>query len=87
MPRNRYLDVVPELVFEVRSSGDRWSDIQIKIGEYRQAGVRVVCIVDDPKERVHVFDDEGIHLLTGDEELAIPDILPGFRVAVRRFFE
>ena len=87
MPRNRYLDVVPELVFEVRSPGDRWAEIQIKIGEYRRAGVKVVCVADDPTERVHVFDDETIRLLSGDDELTLPDILPGFRVAVRWFFE
>jgi Uma2 family endonuclease len=87
MPRNRYLEVVPEVAFEVRSPGDRWSEIQIKVGEFRKAGVSVVCVADDPTERVHVFDDEGNRILAGDDELTFPNLLPGFRVAVRRFFE
>jgi Uma2 family endonuclease len=87
LPRNRYLEVVPELVFEVRSPGDRWSAIHVKIGEYRQAGVSVVCVADDPTERVHIFDDDGNRIFAGDDELTFPSILPDFRVAVRRFFE
>src|SRR5262249_14522275 len=87
LPRGRYLDVVPEIAFEVRSPGDRWGEIQTKVGEYRRAGVNVVCVADDPTERVHVFDDDGNHILAGDDELAFATVLPGFRVAVRRFFE
>jgi Uma2 family endonuclease len=86
-PRGRYLDVVPELVVEVRSPGDRWRDIHTKVGEYIGAGVSVVCVADDPTERVHVFDDDGNRILAGDDELTFPNILAGFRVAVRRFFE
>jgi Uma2 family endonuclease len=87
MPRNRYLDVVPELVFEVRSPGDRWREILTKVGEYLAAGVSVVCVLDDPTERAHVFDDDGNRILASDDELTFADTLPGFRVAVRRFFE
>src|SRR5689334_16157541 len=72
LPRGRYLDVVPELVFEVRSPTDRWVDIQAKIGEYRRAGVDVVCVADDPTEQVHVYDDNGTRILAGDEELELP---------------
>jgi Uma2 family endonuclease len=86
-PRGRYLDAVPELVFEVRSPGDRWRDIHTKVGEYRQAGVDVVCVLDDPAERAHVFDDDGNRILAAEDVLEFPAVLPGFRAAVRRFFE
>src|SRR5947209_885118 len=39
-----YLDVVPELVFEVRSPTDRWIRIINKIMEYLEAGVSVGCV-------------------------------------------
>jgi Uma2 family endonuclease len=82
-----YLPVPPEIVFEVRWPGDRWQAIQAKVGEYRQIGVNIVCVADDPTERVHVFDDNGNHILAGDDELSFPDILPGFNIPVRRVFE
>jgi Uma2 family endonuclease len=83
-----YLDVVPELVFEVRSPTDRWSHLFAKAGEYLEAGVTVVCILDQMSERVLVCRAEEPPLtLQRDEELHLPDVLGDFRVPVRRFFE
>ncbi|HEX4592558.1 MAG TPA: Uma2 family endonuclease [Gemmataceae bacterium] len=87
MPRGQYLSVVPELVFEVRSPGDRWRAVLDKVNEYLKAGVDTVCVVDDPTERAIVFDDDDIHPLTRDEALEFPKLLPGFSVAVRPLFE
>ncbi|OAI55149.1 hypothetical protein AYO44_00090 [Planctomycetaceae bacterium SCGC AG-212-F19] len=87
LPR-RYLDVSPELVFEVRSPSDRWPRINAKVGEYLNAGVIAVCVVDEQTETATVFRaDDPPQVLRADEELAFPDILPEFRVPVRRFFE
>jgi Uma2 family endonuclease len=87
-PRRAYLPVVPEIVFEVRSPGDRWREIEAKVHEYLQAGVTWVCVVDDPTERAYVFHTDDVpQFLTRDQDLTFPDILPDFRVAVRRFFE
>jgi Uma2 family endonuclease len=83
-----YLDVVPELVFEVRSPTDRWSRVLGKASEYLDAGVIVVCALDQVSETVQVYRvDELPRTLHGDDELRLPDILGEFRVAVRRFFE
>src|SRR5438552_2349446 len=41
-----YLDTVPELVFEVRSPTDRWRKVLAKVLEYLEAGVSVVCVLD-----------------------------------------
>ena len=83
-----YLPVVPELVFEVRSPGDRWGRILAKVGEYLEAGVTAVCVLDQMTERGHVYrNEEEIQVFLPDQELIIPDVLPEFRVVVRRFFE
>ena len=50
-----YLPVAPDLVFEVLSRGDRWSNVQVKVAEYLDAGVRAVCVVDDDTRSVHVY--------------------------------
>jgi Uma2 family endonuclease len=84
----RYLDVVPELVIEVRSAGDRWPDILMKMAEYLEAGVTVVCILDEQTLTAHVYHaEQAPRIVTADEEFAVPDILGAFRVRVRRFFE
>ncbi|MGL4553010.1 MAG: Uma2 family endonuclease [Gemmataceae bacterium] len=84
----RYLDVVPELVFEVRSTFDRWPRIHAKIAEYLEAGIAAVVIADDQTEMVLVYQpDEIVLKLEGDDELHLPAILGDFRVAVRRFFD
>jgi Uma2 family endonuclease len=87
MARDQYLAVVPELLFEVRSPGDRWRKVVTKVDEFLKAGVGVVCVVDDATEQVRVFDDDGIHPLAGDDALEFPKLLPGFSVPVRRLFE
>jgi Uma2 family endonuclease len=83
-----YLDVVPELVFEVRSPTDRWAKILAKVAEYLEAGVSVVCVLDQVSETVQIFRNEELrHTLHNSDELHLPDILGDFRVPVQRFFE
>jgi Uma2 family endonuclease len=83
-----YLSVVPDLVFEVRSPGDRWTQINAKASEYVEAGVKAVCVLDQQTETALVFTaDDPPRTLTPEQELTFPDILGDFRVLVRRFFE
>lgn len=83
-----YFDVVPELVFEVRSPAERWSRLITKAGEYLEAGVSVVCLLDQVSETVQGYRaDELPRTLHADDELHLPDILGELRVPVRRFFE
>ncbi len=83
-----YLDVVPELVFEVRSPTDRWSKVLAKVAEYLDAGVTVVCVLDQVSEAVQVFRNEELRVtLHNSDELHLPDVLGDLRVRVQRFFE
>jgi Uma2 family endonuclease len=77
----------PELVFEVKSRDDRWSEIHEKIAEYLAVGVRAVCIVDPETETVAVHHfDRPVQSLTVGDELAFPDLLSEFRTAVKDLF-
>lgn len=83
-----YLDVVPELVFEVRSPTERWPRLITKAGEYLEAGITVVCLLDQVSETVQVYRaDELPRTLDADDELHLPDILGDLRIPVGRFFE
>lgn len=78
----------PELVVEVRSPGNSWGDIQIKVGEYIGAGVLYVVVLDPGRETAHLFGvDDPPRILGPDDELTIPAILGDFRERVGRFFE
>jgi Uma2 family endonuclease len=58
-----------------------------KAAEFLSAGVSVACVVDPDSRSVQVFRDDSQQKLQGDDELTLPDVLPGFSVPVRRFFE
>ena len=78
----------PELVFEVRSPSDRWTDMIGKMLEYLSAGVAVVVILDPKTESASVFrpDDRQV-IFEAADTLTLPDVLPGFAVPVRSLFE
>jgi Uma2 family endonuclease len=87
LPRG-YLQVVPEVVVEVRSEEERWKKIQRKVAEYLEAGVQVICVLDDEPPTLYLYTaEQPVRILEADEEFVIPELLPGFRVPVRRFFE
>ena len=82
------LDVAPELVFEVLSPTERWSDVQIKVAEYLDAGVLAICIVDDDTQSIHVFRPMSpLQIFKAADEFTLSGVLDGFRVATARFFE
>lgn len=82
------LKATPELVIEVRSPTDRWGRLFGKVGEYLEAGVLVVVVIDPNTETVSVYRNDGRQqILTTADTLTVPDILPGFAAPVARFFE
>lgn len=82
------LKVAPELVIEVRSPTDRWTDVVGKALEYLAAGVLAVIVIDPPSESAAVYRGEArSDLFEKDKDLVVPDVLPGFAVPVRKFFE
>lgn len=82
------LPVAPELVFEVRSPSDRWSELHTKVAEYLNIGVQAVCVVDDETKSVHIFHAEHpSQVLKADDEFSLPGILDDCTVKVARFFE
>ncbi|CAN5899232.1 Uma2 family endonuclease [soil metagenome] len=87
LPKN-YTPAVPELVFEVRSPSDRWAKVVKKVGEYLDAGVLVVCVLDPDARSAHLYPaDRPVQVLSEDQEWSLPEILGAFRVPVGQFFE
>jgi Uma2 family endonuclease len=82
------LPISPDLIVEVRSPSERWTELFAKVVEYLQAGVRVVIVLDEPTGTASVYrPDELQQIFHNGDSLVVPDVLPGFAVPVQRFFE
>jgi Uma2 family endonuclease len=82
-----YLDVPPELVVEVVSPSDRWTDINEKVDEYLARGVDEVWVVDPRTRRVTCYRSTAMRTYQQEDQLSAPDLLPGFALPVAELFE
>ena len=83
-----YLDVAPELIVEVLSPDDRWYDVNDKLAEYFNIGVRIVWIADPQHRQVRVCRSlTEMEILSVDDTLSGGEALPGFNVVVAELFE
>lgn len=82
------LPIPPDAVVEVRSPSEQWTELFAKVVEYLNAGVKVVIVLDPKSASASVFrPDELQQIFHNGDELVVPDLLPGFSVPVRKFFE
>lgn len=85
---SRFLEVAPDLVVEVASPSDRWTQINDKVMEYLRHGVALVWIVDPRLQQVTVYTaDQGPRVVTIEDQLDGGRVLPDFRMAVAEIFE
>ena len=81
-------DVVPDLAVEVLSPEDRARHVLDKVGEYLQAGVRLVWVVDPKRERAVAYRSlTDVTNLGLDDSLDGGEVLPGFSVRLREILE
>jgi Uma2 family endonuclease len=79
--------LVPDLVVEVLSRGDKPGEIKRKLREYFDAGVRLVWLVNPRKRTVSVYTSfESVTVLSERSTLTGGDVLPGFKLPLERLF-
>ena len=82
------LEVIPELVFEVRSPSDSWTEVIEKMLDYQKSGMKVVVILDPKTSTASVFRPNDVQeMFSADQTMTIPDVLPGFALVVGKLFE
>jgi Uma2 family endonuclease len=82
-----YLDVAPELIVEILSPDDSWSEVNEKLEEYFAVGVQMVWVADPRRQQVHVYRSlTEIERLTAEDTLSGGEVLPGFSVPVSELF-
>ncbi len=79
--------LAPDLVVEVLSKGNTSKEMNRKLREYFEAGVRLVWYVDPAKRVVWVYTavDQAARL-GEDQHLDGGDVLPGFSLSIRDWF-
>lgn len=84
-PRS-YPNVLPEVVFEIRSPNDSWPEVMQKVAEYLAAGI--IAVVIDPVPRtVHLFEpNQAPRQLGPADPFALPNLWPGLSFAVGDLF-
>jgi Uma2 family endonuclease len=75
--------VLPELLFEIRSGKQRERACRAKVQMLLDQGIEVVVFVDPGKRvwEIHRAGQDPL-VLSGRDQFELPDILPGFSVAV-----
>jgi Uma2 family endonuclease len=87
LSREGYLETMPELVVEVRSKNDTQPEIDQKVADYLQAGVRVVWVANPATETVTAYRrGQAPQVLGAQDTLTVDDVIPGFKMPVRDVF-
>ncbi|HET7294193.1 MAG TPA: Uma2 family endonuclease [Vicinamibacteria bacterium] len=78
-----FADVPPDLAVEVLSPEDRPRTVLDKVGEYLQAGVRLVWVIDPRAGRAVVYRSlTDVREVKADDDLDGEDVLPRFRFSL-----
>lgn len=84
---NMPLLIVPDLVVEIISPTDKYTDINTKVDIYLADGVKLIWIVDPQRQTIAVYEGNDIaNTLRADDTLTGGTVLPDFELAVKEIF-
>jgi len=87
IPPTGYADFAPDLVVEVVSPHDNPDEIQTKVKDWLEAGVRLVLVVYPRSRQVAVYRSlREVTILTEADTFSASDLLPGFSCPVAEIF-
>lgn len=82
-----HCEIVPDLAAEVISPNDLYHEVEAKVDEYLQAGVRLVWVVHPKKKTIRIHRANGtIQDLHLNDELSGEEVITGFRCPVSEVF-
>ena len=83
-----YWPGAPDLVVEVISPNDRYTEVEEKVAEWLEAGARMVIVVNPRRHsvRVHRSPSDVIDLAEGDV-IDGADVVPGWTLPISEIFE
>jgi Uma2 family endonuclease len=85
--RRGYFPGAPDLAIEVVSPGDTYSEVEAKVEEWLDHGCRMVVVTNPRNRTLKVYRSRtAVTVLTTDDTFDGSDVVPGFRLPVRRIF-
>lgn len=79
--------IVPDLVVEVISPNDLSEEVEAKVDEYLQAGVKLVWVAHPMGKTIRIHRANGTGMRLGvNEEITGEDVIPGFRCPLSQIF-
>jgi Uma2 family endonuclease len=81
-----WVPVIPDLVVEVISTGDRETEVASKTQMWLDAGVRLVWVVYPARREIVVHRPTSATTLTDSETLEGAEVVPGFSLPVTEVF-
>lgn len=86
-PRQGFLEIAPDLVVEIVSPTDRWSDLHDKIEEYFSIGVDRIWVVEPRRKAVRIYaSPTDVEIVDEDAVVAGEGSLVGFTLSVAELF-
>jgi Uma2 family endonuclease len=83
----KFFPEAPDLAVEVLSPGDTVYEVDEKIEEWLESGVKLVWVVNPKRRTVTVYRSlNDVKMLTENDELDGEDVVPGFRYKVADIF-
>lgn len=78
-----FAQLVPDLMFEVKSKTDTVKKLRHKIQEFLRLGAQVGVLVDPRTETVEVYRSGlEVSILRNGDVLTVPELLPGWEMAI-----
>ncbi len=79
--RRKIVPLCPDFVVELRSSSDERDDLQAKLQEYLENGVRLGWLIDPELQEVEIYvPSRSVEVLIHPRYVSGDDILPGFQL-------
>ena len=86
-PAGNAFQLVPDLMIEVVSPTNFANEVDEKVVEYLDAGVRLVWVVFPTTSRIYIHESlKSVRVVTRFDELDGGDVLPGFRMPLSQIF-
>lgn len=85
--RSKFPPLAPDFVIELRSRTDKLSDLQEKMLEYRDNGVRLGLLINPQDRIVEIYRiDRAIEVIESVNSIDCDDVLPGFSLDLTKIW-
>jgi Uma2 family endonuclease len=84
----RFPPIAPDFVIELRSRTDNLSNLQAKMLEYRDNGVRLGILINPQARQIEIYRlEQDVEVLDAPMSISGEDILPGFSLNLTKIWQ